>query len=198
MECMLEALAERFRRQPSEYDLNLALIRGALRVVRRNVIDDFMSRLKEKDPSVVLIEHLAPRDPVFPTNNPSAIWAIHFDLKPVEGIEQAKQMSWRERRRIPTCWTSRAVGIGADRSGVNDVRYTSVEDGSGRWKDLGFNLEYLQWCINRGVKPSEISYDLALSYALSLATPLGDFRYGTGLRSLDKKPRDSKYWKALV
>lgn len=196
---MFERLAEHFRRQPSEYDLNLSRVRGVLRVVIKNVMDDLVNRLREKDPSVVLIEHVAPRDPVFPTDNPNVLWAIHFDLKPVEGIEQAKQMSWRERRKIPTCWTSRAVGISADRSGINAVMYTSVEYGVGRkWKDLGFNLEYLQWCINRGAKPSEISYDVALSYALTFATPLGDFRYGAGYRSLDRKPRDSKYWKALA
>lgn len=193
---MIEKLAERFRRQPSEYDVNLNLVRGALRVVRRNVMNDFINRLSEKDPTVVLIEHVAPRDPVFPTVNPSVIWAIHFDLKPVEGIEQAKQMSWRERRRIPTCWTSRAVGISADRSGIHDVVYTSSDHG--RWKEIGYNLEYLEWCINRGEKPSEMSRDLALSYALSLATPLGDLRYGAGYRSLDRKPRDSQYWKALA
>lgn len=196
---MLEAIIGRIKRPQSQYDVGLDKARGHLLTARKDFMDEAMRQLREKDLSVVMVEHQSPPNPAVPLDMqlPYVTWAIHYGLKPVKNIEEIKALPWWERRRVSNVWTSRAVGLSADEGGVREVLYSTIKNGSGTWVDVGSNLEYVEWYLSKGLKSSEVPIPQALNHAISLAVPLGDFRFGAGYRGIDGKPRKSKNWRIL-
>ena len=190
----MQVVRELLRRGPSEWDLRLADAHRNLEVVGANVLRPLVEELRVKDPSVILVEHLPMRDPVFPTNAPSIFWAIHLDLQPTEDIEQAPNLPFMQRRKVDTWWMSRAAGISAGPYEIGDVYFTNSDH---EWQNLERNYEFVQHALRRGLKPSELSLYDQLKFALGLATPVGDFRYGKGYMNFDAKPRNYKYWNIL-
>lgn len=198
---MLEKAFRRlFSQGPSQQELALDKTRAYLRRMNYyGLLSEIATGFPKEDPPAILVEHLPIPDPyeISFQKKPRGdiLLAVHFDLTRIADIPEIQKTPFLERRNVKTWWVSRAVGIRVRYQG--DIEAKIYYSGQDTWNELEANMDFARYALGRQMMVREVPLRDQLKYGVSLAAPVGDFRYGEGYSNFNAKRRNYKYWNVV-